>query len=121
MRTLDRGWTIRNGRGRRFVGAAHTAAARTIVSGGGAHNLAILDGLREALPGMAVETSAPYGIDPDAKEAIAFALLGYEALRERPAGLPHVTGARGPRVLGAIAPAGLEALIARVRAEESPR
>ncbi len=67
------------------------AAARTIVSGGGAHNLTILDGLRAALPG-AVETSAAYGVDPDAKEAIAFALLGYETLRERPAGLPHVTG-----------------------------
>ncbi len=93
-------------------------AVRTIVSGGGAHNLTILDGLRAALPGT-VETSAAYGIDPDAKEAIAFALLGYETLRERPAGLPHVTGARGPRVLGSIAPAGLAALFARVRAEEA--
>jgi anhydro-N-acetylmuramic acid kinase len=91
---------------------------RTIVSGGGAHNLTILDGLRAALPGP-VETSDAFGIDPDAKEAIAFAILGYETLRERPAGLPHVTGARGPRVLGSIAPAGLAALIARVRAEES--
>ena len=95
------------------------AAARTIVSGGGAHNLTILEGLRAALPG-AVETSGAYGVDPDAKEAIAFALLGYETLRERPAGLPHVTGARAARVLGAIAPAGLAALIARVRAEETP-
>jgi anhydro-N-acetylmuramic acid kinase len=94
------------------------AAARTIVSGGGAHNLTILDGLRALLPG-AVVTSAAFGVDPDAKEAIAFALLGYETLRERPAGLPHVTGARGPRVLGAIAPAGLEALFARLRAEET--
>jgi anhydro-N-acetylmuramic acid kinase len=94
-------------------------AARTIVSGGGAHNLTILDGLRALVPG-AVEISSAYGVDPDAKEAIAFALLGYETLRERPAGLPHVTGARAARVLGAIAPAGLEALFARVRAEETP-
>ncbi len=94
------------------------AAVRTIVSGGGAHNLTILDGLRAALPG-AVETSDVYGLDPDAKEAIAFALLCYETLRARPAGLPHVTGARGPRLLGAIAPAGLAALFAQVRAEES--
>jgi anhydro-N-acetylmuramic acid kinase len=101
------------------VRAHAPGAARTIVSGGGAHNLTILAGLRALLPG-AVETSASYGVDPDAKEAIAFALLGYETLRERPAGLPHVTGARAPRVLGAIAPAGLAALFARVRAEESP-
>jgi anhydro-N-acetylmuramic acid kinase len=92
-------------------------AVRTIVSGGGAHNATILDGLRALLPGT-VEPSSAYGIDPDAKEAIAFALLGYETLRERPAGLPRVTGARGARVLGAIAPAGLEALFARVHAEE---
>lgn len=106
---------------RSVAGAIRTAApgaTRTIVSGGGAHNLTLLDGLRAAL-GSPVETSAPYGIDPDAKEAIAFALLGYETLRERPAGLPRVTGARGPRVLGALAPAGLAALFARVRAEEA--
>jgi anhydro-N-acetylmuramic acid kinase len=93
------------------------AASRTIVSGGGADNLAILDGLRAALPGV-LETSDRYGVDPGAKEAVAFALLGYETLRERPAGMPSVTGARGPRVLGAIAPAGLAALFAAVRAEE---
>jgi len=93
------------------------AGARTIVSGGGAHNLTLLDGLRAALSGP-LETSAAFGIDPDAKEAIAFALLGYETLREHAAGLPNVTGARGPRVLGAIAPAGLAALFERVRAEE---
>jgi anhydro-N-acetylmuramic acid kinase len=92
-------------------------AARTIVSGGGAHNLTLLDGLRARLPGV-VETSAACGIDPDAKEAVAFALLGYETLRERAAGLPHVTGARGARVLGAIAPADLAALVLRVRGEE---
>ena len=105
----------------RTVAAAIHAHApnveRTIVSGGGAHNLTIIDGLRALVPGT-VETSAAYGVDPDAKEAVAFALLGYETLRARPAGLPHVTGARGPRVLGAIAPAGLAALIERVRAEE---
>lgn len=96
---------------------AHAPAAqRTIVSGGGVHNRMLLDGLRGAVPGV-VETSAAHGIDPDAKEAIAFALLGYETLRERPAGLPHVTGARGARVLGAIAPAGLAALIERARGE----
>lgn len=99
------------------IRAHATGAARVIVSGGGAHNATLLAGLRATVR-MPVETSAAYGIDPDAKEAIAFALLGYEALRERPAGLPHVTGARGARVLGAIAPADLAALIEQVRAEE---
>jgi len=94
-------------------------AAHVVVSGGGAHNLTMLDGLRAALPNARVERSDAVGIDPDAKEAIAFAILGLETLRERPAGLPRVTGARGPRVLGAIAPAGLAALLARVESEAS--
>jgi len=96
-------------------------AARLIVSGGGVHNLSVLAGLERALPGLAIERSDAYGVDADAKEAIAFAILGREALRERPAGLPRVTGARGPRVLGAIAPAGLAALLERVGSEEARR
>jgi len=97
------------------------SAARLIVSGGGAHNLSMLDGLAALLPGVRVVTSAAFGIHPDAKEAIAFAILGREALAGRATGLPAVTGARGPRVLGAIAPAGLAALVARIEGEETLR
>lgn len=99
------------------VKAYGTGASRVIVSGGGARNRALVDGLRAALPTLAVESSAGYGIDPDAKEAIAFAVLGYATLCERAAGLPRVTGARGPRVLGSIAPAGLRALLANIDCE----
>ncbi|HZO94240.1 MAG TPA: anhydro-N-acetylmuramic acid kinase [Candidatus Baltobacteraceae bacterium] len=94
------------------IRAAAPRARRAIVSGGGARNPALLDAVREALPGVAVERSDAYGIDPDAKEALAFAVLGFMALRERPAGMPAATGARGPRVLGAIAPHGLRAFLA---------
>ncbi len=90
-----------------------------IASGGGARNPALVEGLRDALPGVEVALSDAFGVDADAKEAIAFAVLGYTALRGRAAGLPAVTGARGPRVLGAIAPHELGALLARVRAEEA--
>jgi anhydro-N-acetylmuramic acid kinase len=91
---------------------------RMIASGGGVHNGALMSGLRAALPDITLETSSAYGIDPDAKEAIAFALLGYEALRGRALPLASVTGARGARVLGAIAPVELSALIGRLQAEE---
>jgi anhydro-N-acetylmuramic acid kinase len=75
-----------------------------IVSGGGAHNPAIMVQLAGYLPGVAVCTSADYGIDVDAKEAVAFALLAYETWRRRPANLPSATGARRPVILGKITP-----------------
>ncbi|MDB5094675.1 MAG: hypothetical protein JWO85_2776 [Candidatus Eremiobacteraeota bacterium] len=87
--------------------AAYAPHARlAIVSGGGARNPALLEGLRAALPQVEVATSDAFGIDADAKEAVAFAVLGAMTLVGRAAGLPRVTGARGPRVLGAIAPGG---------------
>jgi anhydro-N-acetylmuramic acid kinase len=93
------------------------AGATVILSGGGAHNPALVAALAAGLPSARIVTSAAFGIDPDAKEAVAFALLGYELLRGRAAGLPNVTGARGARLLGALAPAGLADLLTRLQAE----
>ncbi len=75
-----------------------------IVSGGGVHNPRILAYLAAFLPGVRILTSADFGIDPDAKEAIAFAILAYETWHRRPANLPSATGARRPVVLGKITP-----------------
>lgn len=93
------------------------AGARVLVSGGGARNEAILQGLRERLPGFVVERSDAMNLNTDAKEAIAFAILGYETLRERAANVPRVTGASHPAVLGAIAPYALPVLLGKVQAE----
>ena len=91
--------------------------ARVLVSGGGARNPAVMAALAERLPGYSVETTDEMKLPVDAKEAIAFALLGFETLRGRPANLPRVTGARAPAVLGAIVPgpdfAGLLEKVAR--------
>jgi anhydro-N-acetylmuramic acid kinase len=92
-------------------------AARVIVSGGGAHNSALLDRLAQHLRGAAVETSGAHGLPADAKEAIAFAVLGYETLRERAANVPQATGARHAAVLGAIAPHRLAALLREIERE----
>jgi anhydro-N-acetylmuramic acid kinase len=43
--------------------------------------------------------------DGEAKEAVAFALLGYLHVERRPGNVPGATGARGPRVLGKLTPA----------------
>lgn len=79
--------------------------ARVIGCGGGVHNVRLMAVLREALAPIHLDTTASHGIDPDYVEAIAFAWLARETLEGRPGNRPEVTGARGPRVLGAIWPA----------------
>jgi len=73
-----------------------------IVSGGGAHNPQIIGHLAAFLPKVAVATSADYGIDVDAKEAVAFAILASRTWRRQPSNLPAATGARRAVVLGKI-------------------
>jgi anhydro-N-acetylmuramic acid kinase len=80
--------------------AAPFAPGELIVSGGGAHNSQILSHIAGFLPGVALATSADYGIDVDAKEAIAFAVLAYKTWRHKPSNLPSATGARHPVILG---------------------
>jgi len=76
-----------------------------IASGGGVHNLKIMRRLGELLPGIDVKTTADFGVDPDAKEAIAFAVLAYEHARGRAGNLPRATGARRAVTLGKSSPA----------------
>lgn len=91
--------------------------AHVLVSGGGANNRTILALLQERLPGMRVERSDVMNVHADAKEALAFALLGYETLRGRAANVPAATGASRAVPLGSIAPYDLRALLAKVEAE----
>lgn len=76
-----------------------------IVSGGGAHNPQIMAHLAGFLPGLALATSADFGIDIDGKEAICFAVLAHETVLRRPSNLPSATGANKAVVLGKITPA----------------
>jgi anhydro-N-acetylmuramic acid kinase len=57
---------------------------RVFISGGGARNPFIVNRLKEALPNATINNTNALGIDPDAKEAILFALLGNEALCGEP-------------------------------------
>ncbi len=90
-------------RGVRMAGC-RPGATDLIASGGGAHNPRIMGHLAAFLPDVAIATSADYGIDIDAKEAIAFAVLAHETWRRRPSNLPSATGARRAVVLGKITP-----------------
>jgi anhydro-N-acetylmuramic acid kinase len=55
------------------------------------------------LPQVTVAHTSDFGIDADAKEAIAFALLAYETYHRRPGNIPSATGARHSAVLGKLA------------------
>lgn len=73
-----------------------------IVSGGGCYNKTLLKFLRELLPHLKITTSAEYGIDPQAKEAAAFALFAWLALHRKINHCAKATGARRASILGKI-------------------
>lgn len=89
----------------RFI-APRTNVAEIIVSGGGAHNPLLMAQIQSALNRVRVRTADEYGLPGDAKEAFAFAVLGYETLRRQPANVPGATGAKRPVVLGKVCYAG---------------
>ncbi len=73
-----------------------------IVSGGGAHNPLLMAQIEAALPGIRLRSSDEFGVPGDAKEAFAFAVLGWETLHRRAANVPGATGARKAVVLGKV-------------------
>jgi len=80
-------------------------AKQLYVCGGGAANAALMSRLESAVPEVEVGSTLKLGVDPDWVEACAFAWLDRQALLLQPGNLPSVTGAAGPRILGAIYPA----------------
>jgi anhydro-N-acetylmuramic acid kinase len=75
-----------------------------IVTGGGSRNPTLLGRLRALLDPLPVSDGAELGLDPEAKEAVAFAVLAWAHLHGIPANVPAATGAAGPRVLGSYTP-----------------
>ena len=73
---------------------------RLIVSGGGVHNRTLMARLQSLLPAIPIESSTLYGIDPDFKEAIAFALLADSYLQGEAVTYPGTTGVAQPVRLG---------------------
>jgi anhydro-N-acetylmuramic acid kinase len=94
---------------RSIAGAIHDwvpGAPEVVVSGGGARHPVLFESLTSALAAQGRHTRRfdDLFFNGDAKEAVAFALLGYLTLHGQPANLPSCTGARGARVLGSITP-----------------
>jgi anhydro-N-acetylmuramic acid kinase len=78
--------------------------AEVIVSGGGVHNATLMTHLEQLFRPATVTTTDGFGIPPDAKEAVAFAVLAHETLAGRPGNLPSATGAEHPAILGTVVP-----------------
>lgn len=83
---------------------------KLIVCGGGAKNNALMSLLKVKAQelfkqSLEITTSDSAGIDPQLVEGLAFAWLAWAHKEKRPANLPAVTGAKGPRILGACYPA----------------
>ena len=74
------------------------------VTGGGARNPALWDALAQELEPIPIRSGSDLGMDPDAREAAAFALLAWAHVRGIPANVPEATGSRGPRILGSFTP-----------------
>jgi anhydro-N-acetylmuramic acid kinase len=79
-----------------------------VASGGGCHHPGLMTSLSRYLTRQGEHQLRRFDdlfFPGDAKEAVAFALLGYLTLHGQPGNLPAATGAGGPRVLGAVTPA----------------
>jgi len=73
-----------------------------VLSGGGVHNTTLIGMLAQQLSPARITTSAEFGLDIEAKEAVAFAVLAYETWHKRPGNVPSATGASRPVVLGSV-------------------
>lgn len=89
---------------RTVADAVRGTATEVVASGGGTRNPVLMAALRQELPGVAVRTSDELGVPSQAKEALAFAALGWHTWYGLPGVLPGATGARHPSVLGSVTP-----------------
>jgi anhydro-N-acetylmuramic acid kinase len=84
--------------------AEHHRLTELVLSGGGSSNPTTLSWLRAAVPSTRVLTTSELGIPVQAKEAVAFAVLGFLSWNGLPGSVTAATGARHPAILGSIQP-----------------
>jgi anhydro-N-acetylmuramic acid kinase len=110
----DRDWldlvaTLTEVTARSIVGAYRRwvlprGVAEVVLTGGGALNPTLVRRIQTLLEPLPVRAGAALGVDPEAKEALAFAVLAWAHLQGIAANVPAATGASGPRILGSFTP-----------------
>ena len=83
---------------------SHAMPTSLIVGGGGAYNAELMRRIQSLLPDIDVKTQEAYGYSSEAKEAIAFVILGYAFLNCVLANVPSATGAKDLVILGKLTP-----------------
>lgn len=83
-------------------------ALQLLVCGGGASNAHLMHRLAERLPGLTISATDAAGLPANQVESVAFAWLARACILRQAGNLPAVTGAGGPRILGAIYPGGFD-------------
>ena len=78
--------------------------AEVIASGGGTENPVFMQALAQRIAPARLRTIDDLGVPSAAKEAYAFAVLGFLTWHGLPSNVPSCTGARRPAVLGNISP-----------------
>jgi anhydro-N-acetylmuramic acid kinase len=91
-----------------------------VITGGGAKNPALVEAIRAELAPVWLGGADALGLDPDAREAAAFAVLAWAHLLGAAGNVPEATGARGPRVLGSLTPGRASGRVAAPADAEFP-
>lgn len=81
-----------------------TLPDEVILCGGGCRNPALVKRVHNHLPDVSILTTADFGIDPDGKEAVSFAILAWATIKGIANNVPAATGAQKPVILGKISP-----------------
>lgn len=75
---------------------------KCIIAGGGAYNKCLINLIKKELPEIKILIQEDLGYSSEAKEVIAFVILGNQTYHMRPSNVPSATGARKSVILGQI-------------------
>ena len=75
---------------------------KCIIAGGGAYNKSLINLIKKELPEIEILIQEDLGYSSEAKEAIAFVILGNQTYHMKPSNVPSATGARKNVILGQI-------------------